>query len=139
MTNEWHIGEYVTKLKEKTLADALTVIGDFGVSVASQNFRTRGYSPATKNRTGNMSQNLSYATKKEKSSPGYGEAIEAPNGESVRIGGNVAYLARYEYGFVGIDSLGRHYKQKPRPILGPILDHKKEIVQIIQTALDNQK
>jgi hypothetical protein len=39
-----------------------------------------------------------------------GEAIIAPSME---------YSARLEFGFVGTDSLGRHYQQAPRPYLTP--------------------
>jgi hypothetical protein len=34
---------------------------------------------------------------------------------------NVAYALRLELGFVGVDSLGRHYDQAPRPFLRPTL------------------
>lgn len=138
MTENWNIAGYLKKLDAGPLNDALTVIGAFGVSTASQNFRTRGYSPATKEPTGHMTQNLSYATSKETSQPAYGEPISNPNDDTVRIGGNVAYLARYELGFTGKDSLGRYYDQQARPILRPILNHKSEITQIVQKALDSQ-
>jgi len=34
---------------------------------------------------------------------------------------NVAYALRLELGFVGVDSIGRHYNQAPRPFLRPAL------------------
>jgi hypothetical protein len=37
------------------------------------------------------------------------------------VDGDVAYALRLELGFVGIDSLGRHFNQAPRPFLRPTL------------------
>ena len=138
MTENWNIAGYLKKLEAGALNDALTVIGDFGVSQAGRNFDTIGYTVPRKYRTGHMKQNLSYATSKTKSTPGYGEPIDNPNNDTVRIGGNVAYLMRYELGFTGEDSLGRYYDQKARPFLQPVLNHKKEILWIVQQALDTQ-
>jgi len=42
-----------------------------------------------------------------------------------RVGSNVEYARRIELGFVGVDSLGRKFNQKPYPYLRPAL-HKNE-------------
>lgn len=41
--------------------------------------------------------------------------------EEARIGTDVVYARRIEYGFVGADSLGRVYNQAPQPYLRPAL------------------
>lgn len=46
-------------------------------------------------------------------------------GTTGRIGSNKKYARRIELGFVGADSLGRVYNQKPQPYLRPAL-HKNE-------------
>ncbi len=43
-----------------------------------------------------------------------------------RIGPSVPYGARLEFGFVGRDSLGRHYDQAPRPYMRPAFEAKKQ-------------
>lgn len=39
------------------------------------------------------------------------------------VGSNVSYARRLEYGFVDVDSLGRHYNQAPAPRWRPAFDH----------------
>jgi len=41
------------------------------------------------------------------------------------VGTNVEYGRRYDMGFVGTDSLGRKYNQKPRPYLRVALEKNK--------------
>ena len=139
MKNNWDIEGYLKKLEKGQLQDAFNVIGMQSVTWASDNFRKRGYSPATKKKTGNMIQNLSYATKSNQSNPDYGRAINKPNDPlELNVGGNVVYLARYEMGFIGTDSLGRVYNQKARPILKDVFkDHKTDILKIFQSALNS--
>lgn len=38
------------------------------------------------------------------------------------VGTNAPQARRLEFGFVGVDSLGRHYNQPPFPHLGPAVD-----------------
>jgi phage gpG-like protein len=53
-----------------------------------------------------------------------------------RVGTNVIYSARVEYGFTGVDSLGRKYNQSPRPYLRPAFDARKKIaIKLIEKAL----
>lgn len=40
---------------------------------------------------------------------------------SLKVGSNVEYARRLEYGFVGQDSLGRNISQAPRPFFRPAL------------------
>jgi Bacteriophage HK97-gp10, putative tail-component len=44
------------------------------------------------------------------------------NGMTARVGTNKPQARRLEYGFVGADSLGRHYNQAPRPHVRPAFD-----------------
>jgi len=135
--SNWDISGYINRLDDKGLEDAFNVIGSQVVSWASDNFRKRGYSPATKEKTGNMTDNLSYATHKSQSRPEFGEPLGKASKASLRIGGNVVYLARYVFGFVDKDSLGRYYNQKPRPILQDAIDdHRMEILKILQKAVN---
>lgn len=41
---------------------------------------------------------------------------------------DVAYALRLELGFAGLDSLGRHYNQAPRPFLRPALLSNREMI-----------
>jgi hypothetical protein len=53
------------------------------------------------------------------------------------IEGSVAapYARRLELGFVGVDSLGRHYDQAPRPFLRPaVLRNREKVVELIASA-----
>jgi len=52
-----------------------------------------------------------------------GQGPAGPN--AVKIGTNVPYAARLEYGFIGKDKLGRRYNQPPRPYLRPALRESK--------------
>ena len=44
------------------------------------------------------------------------------------VGTNVEYARRLELGFVGTDSLGRTYNQKPRPHIIPAFEKHKKII-----------
>jgi HK97 gp10 family phage protein len=61
--------------------------------------------------------------------------IETPSASRAtgKIGPSVPYGARVEFGFVGVDSLGRHYNQGPQPYMRPAFDSKK------QESLDEMK
>lgn len=48
--------------------------------------------------------------------------VEASN----KYGFEPAYARRIEYGFIGVDSLGRHYHQAAQPYMRPSFDSKKE-------------
>lgn len=44
-----------------------------------------------------------------------------------KVGTNLEYARRLELGFTGVDKIGRHYAQAPRPYLRPAL-HKNEAI-----------
>lgn len=52
------------------------------------------------------------------------------------VGSNVEYARRIELGFVGTDSLGRKYNQKPRPYLRPALEkNRKRIMELFNNKI----
>lgn len=55
-----------------------------------------------------------------------------PLGVTAYVGTNAPQGRRLEFGFVGADSLGRHYNQPPYPHFGPALD---EIGPLYQAAV----
>lgn len=54
--------------------------------------------------------------------------VQPAGTNAVRIGTNVVYGPRIEYGFAGADSLGRIYNQAPRPYLRPALEENKDAI-----------
>lgn len=46
-----------------------------------------------------------------------------------RVGSNVEYARRVEMGFVGLDSLGRRYNQKPNPYLRKALETNRKAIE----------
>lgn len=51
-------------------------------------------------------------------------------------GAEIPYARRIEFGFIGVDSLGRHYNQQPYPYMRPAFDAKKdEAAQAIKDSL----
>lgn len=48
------------------------------------------------------------------------------NGMTAVVGTNKPQARRLEYGFVGADSLGRHYNQAPRPHVRPAVDEVRD-------------
>ena len=62
----------------------------------------------------------------------------AVNGMSATVGTNKPQARRLEYGFVGTDSLGRHYNQGPRPHVRPAVDavrgpFLKDVASVVDT------
>jgi phage gpG-like protein len=49
-----------------------------------------------------------------------------PSKAVVHVGTDVEYARRVEYGFSGMDSLGRRYNQPPNPYMRPAFDSKQE-------------
>lgn len=54
-----------------------------------------------------------------------GPIREGTLGYSAQVGPSVIYARRIELGFVGTDSIGRHYNQQPYPYLRPGFDEAK--------------
>jgi hypothetical protein len=50
--------------------------------------------------------------------------VESPTKALGKIGSGLPYATRIEFGFVGTDSLGRHYNQAAQPYLRPAMDSK---------------
>lgn len=50
------------------------------------------------------------------------ESYSVPDGAAVSVGTNAPQGRRLEYGFNGVDSLGRKYNQPPYPHVGPAAD-----------------
>ncbi len=118
---------------DKKIKAALTVIGAEGVSWASEQLRTNGSVV-----TSNLINSLAYSTDTEQGGVKgntTGTPIALANKQSVRIGTNVVYGPRVEFGFTGTDSLGRSYHQPAKPyLLSAIQTHKDKIIKILALA-----
>lgn len=55
-----------------------------------------------------------------------GGASSGRDSAEVKVGTDVPYARRIEYGFMGKDKLGRRYHQTPRPYLRPAFDETRE-------------
>ncbi|MFE3196818.1 hypothetical protein [Embleya sp. NPDC059237] len=51
-----------------------------------------------------------------------GRVIHSPAGSTATVGTDAPQARRLEYGFVGRDSLGRHYQQPPFPHVAPAFE-----------------
>ena len=57
----------------------------------------------------------------------------------VKVGTNVPYARRIEFGFTGTDSLGRTYNQPPRPYLRPAMEQtRSQVLSDTAAALRDQ-
>lgn len=53
------------------------------------------------------------------------------------VGSAAPQARRLEFGFVGVDSLGRHYSQRPYPHLGPAVEQAGPLImQALGQAVD---
>ena len=52
----------------------------------------------------------------------------AVGGDSATVANGSVYAARLEFGFVGVDSLGRHYSQPPYPSLQPAMAESETLL-----------
>lgn len=52
----------------------------------------------------------------------------AVSGDDAVVGNGSVYANRLEYGFVGVDSIGRHYNQPPYPSLGPAVMRSEDLL-----------
>ena len=58
---------------------------------------------------------------------------------AVKVGTNLPYAPRVEYGFVGVDSLGRRYSQPAQPYMRPALAmNREEINETVRAAILQQ-
>lgn len=119
----------VNKTINKKLEDALVLLGAAGVSWVTQKIRFNKSIV-----TGNLINSITYSTKSVSNpvSNTTGSKLEKPTELSVKIGTNVVYAARVEFGFIGQDSLGRTYNQLPKSYLrAGIAEHKKDVEKIL--------
>jgi hypothetical protein len=125
---------------------AMVLIGNQGVTWASDQWRSNGYSPRTRERqkTGNLVNSISYSTDKEQGSVRPmtkrnigGTQLQKPETRfTCRVGTNVVYAARVEFGFTGKDSLGRYFNQPAKSYLrAGILPNRDAILSIIDKAI----
>ena len=111
---------------------ALNVVGAHMVGKAAH------YCPV---KTSNLVNSLNYATSKEQGalhgSKTNGTPLEkAIEDKTAKIGTNVKYAARVEFGFSGQDSLGRSFNQPGTPFLrAAFLSHKSDIGKIFAQAM----
>lgn len=121
---------YLRKL-ESRIEDALNVVGAYVVSKAAY------YCPV---KTSNLVNSINYATSKTqggvKGKTNGTPLSKALQNMTVKVGTNVVYAARIEFGFSGTDSLGRSFNQPGTPYLRPaILSHKAGINKIFARAI----
>jgi HK97 gp10 family phage protein len=98
---------------EKALLQALDTAGSLVVTEAKAN---HPYTDRTQNLTNSI------------------EAIPAKREGTVITAGaraGMRYGRRVELGFVGVDSLGRRYHQKPRAFLGPALRRNRKAITLV--------
>lgn len=69
-------------------------------------------------KTGRL-QNSIQAIEQENTAERYVMAVTPALPATNKWGFDPPYARRVEYGFIGVDSLGRHYHQEPRPYMRP--------------------
>lgn len=52
----------------------------------------------------------------------------AHGADAAEVANGSVYAARLEFGFVGVDSLGRHYNQPPYPSLQPAVSESEDLL-----------
>lgn len=85
--------------------------------------------------SGNLINSIAYSTSEFQStvSDTTGTSLEAADEDKVKIGTNVVYAPRVEFGFVGQDSLGRNYNQPAKSFLrAAIKEHEQDITKLIK-------
>lgn len=135
MTSNWSNSSVHASYLENRIDNVLFLVGVQCVSYASENLRTNGSV-----KSANLLNSLTCATSKQSSEPQGetdGTPISAPTEKNVvRIGTNVVYAARIEFGFTDTDSLGRVYDQAEKPYLRPAVENNSEkITKFIQDNL----
>ncbi len=118
------IQKFVEKAKGKTKQFAVEFIQELNAQVVQ----------ATPVKTGFLRNSWYAVLNAEPSGPGGGDvagmdivANELKIGDTFRAVNGAAYGMRVEFGFVGVDSLGRHYNQAPRSFVRTTLDRAESI------------
>lgn len=92
-------------------------------------------------KTANLVNSITYSTSTQESNVNgktNGTPLESPEKHSVKIGSNVVYAKRVEFGFSGQDSLGRSYNQPGTPFLrGALLSNMKEATILFNRVLNS--
>lgn len=130
MQSNFHIPEVVAKYEQRT-EDALNVLGAHMVGMVDPPVRT-----------GNLKSSITYATNTQQPEPKKkiktGDALTTPDKPlTLKIGTNVEYAARIEFGFVGKDSAGRTFSQTGTPYLRPILSYKEDFKKFLIEKIKN--
>lgn len=105
-----HVAEYLSRVAfagPVVLGEAVTYWGFAGLAKVKANASGR---PGPRRRTGDYTRTMNV------------EIVRQAAMVRATIGTNAAQALRLEYGFVGADSLGRVYNQKPLPHWGPMAD-----------------
>lgn len=130
MESKWDISEFL-KGTDQVIEDTLEAIG------AQMVTESQDLCPVV---TSNLSNSINYATNETTSEvkmPTTGEPLEIAAKGHVKVGSNVVYAARVEFGFSGQDSLGRTYNQPGTPFLrGALASNKKKILKIVEMAVN---
>ncbi len=62
--------------------------------------------------------------------------VDTGNQATAQVMPGMPYSRRLEFGFIGLDSLGRMYNQGPRPYMRPAFDmHSDDAVNVIRDTL----
>ncbi|RFC66451.1 HK97 gp10 family phage protein [Fulvimarina endophytica] len=101
--------EAMMNLNKLTKRDTGNLINSFTVTIGS---------PAMQVSAETMSEGVSAAA----------AAAGFELGQTIHLNVRAQYARRIEYGFVGVDSLGRYYDQQPRPYLRMASQNWDEIV-----------
>ena len=126
MQSNFHIPEVVAKYEQRT-EDALNVLGTHIVGMVEPPVRT-----------GNLKSSITYATATTQGSPKTGQPLSNPDKPlTLKVGTNVEYAARVEFGFVGKDSAGRTFSQTGTPYLRPILAYKEDFKKFLIEKIKN--
>lgn len=86
--------------------------------------------------TGNLRNSISISVEGGSPELGKGEVVGKSPPEVAVIGTNVEYAARIEFGFEGVDKLGREYDQQGQPYLTPAFNEtKREAKEMLRNAM----
>ena len=93
-------------------------------------------------RTGNLEDSIQANIATQDRSGGWAKVRVAPDNKGQKM---VEYAHRIEYGFIGLDSMGRYIQQMPRPIFRRVASNiiaeekaKTEFRKVIEIALSGQ-
>lgn len=116
-----------SKLAENVLRKKFAVLGPIAVGWVTEKIRQNKSIV-----TGNLLNSITFSIENKEGFSPNNKPLSAGGPLTLRVGTTVVYAPRVEFGFVGEDSLGRFYKQPPKPFLRPaLLEHESTIIKII--------